>query len=81
MGTLLTDPRASELDALTPLTPALPPNHTDVAVIGGGIVGLLTAYRLVQAGPEVAVLDPAPASSAPSAAPPTPWQAATHPSP
>ena len=40
-------------------TPAAPPEHADVAIIGAGIVGLATALRLLQARPglRVAVLE------------------------
>jgi glycine oxidase len=36
----------------------------DVAVVGAGVIGLSTAWRLAQAGASVAVVDPAPGSGA-----------------
>ena len=42
---------------------ALPP-ATDVVVIGGGVIGLSSAWRLLQVGLSVVVVDPAPASGA-----------------
>lgn len=44
------------------------PESTDVLIIGAGIIGLTTAFRLVQAGRTVTLLDPAPASQATRAA-------------
>ncbi|CAM5357909.1 FAD-dependent oxidoreductase [Frigidibacter albus] len=35
------------------------PVHTEIAVIGAGVVGLAIALRLAQAGHEVVILDPA----------------------
>lgn len=40
--------------AFPPLTPGV---HVDVAVLGGGIVGITTAWRLKQAGYNVAVIE------------------------
>ncbi|MFW0110357.1 glycine oxidase ThiO [Rothia sp. P13129] len=45
-----------------------PPSTVDIAVIGAGIIGLSTAYRLQKIGYSVAVLDPQPASEATRAA-------------
>lgn len=41
---------------------------TDVAIVGGGIIGLATGWRLHRAGLSVAVIDPAPAVAATRAA-------------
>jgi glycine oxidase len=44
-------------------------NHNvDVAVVGGGVIGLATAWRLAQRGVTVTVIDPAPAHGATHAA-------------
>jgi glycine oxidase len=40
----------------------------DVAIVGGGIIGLATGWRLHQAGRSVAVIDPSPADAATRAA-------------
>jgi glycine oxidase len=40
----------------------------DVVVVGGGLIGLASAWRLVQRGLRVAVVDPAPAAAASHAA-------------
>jgi len=40
----------------------------DTAIVGGGIIGLATAWRLSQRGQRVAVIDPAPAQAASRAA-------------
>ncbi|MFG2174575.1 glycine oxidase ThiO [Streptomyces niveus] len=39
-------------------------SHTDVLVVGGGIIGLVTAWRAAQRGLGVAVLDPEPGGGA-----------------
>jgi glycine oxidase len=38
--------------------------RADVAVVGGGVIGLASAWRLAQAGAAVVVVDPAPGSGA-----------------
>ncbi len=43
---------------------SLAPSSTEVAVIGGGIIGLSAAWRLLQRGHSVVVIDPTPASGA-----------------
>ncbi|MDQ3152005.1 MAG: FAD-dependent oxidoreductase, partial [Actinomycetota bacterium] len=40
------------------------PKHSDVAVVGGGVIGLACAWRISAAGHAVTVHDPAPASGA-----------------
>ncbi|MEU6395157.1 glycine oxidase ThiO [Streptomyces sp. NPDC046939] len=40
------------------------PQSTDVLVVGGGIIGLVTAWRTAQRGLTVAVVDPAPGGGA-----------------
>lgn len=40
------------------------PKHSDVAVVGGGVIGLACAWRLAAAGHAATVHDPAPASGA-----------------
>jgi glycine oxidase len=40
------------------------PRHVDVAVVGAGVIGLASAWRLAQQGLSVAVFDPAPGSGA-----------------
>ncbi|MFI7386866.1 glycine oxidase ThiO [Streptomyces sp. NPDC049813] len=40
------------------------PEATDVLVVGGGIIGLVTAWRAAQRGMSVAVVDPAPGGGA-----------------
>ncbi len=42
--------------------------HSDVVVVGAGIIGLTSAFRLVQAGHSVTLIDPQPASGATFAA-------------
>lgn len=44
------------------------PSYPDVIIVGGGIVGLSAAWRLLQDGAEVVVLDPAPGTGASHAA-------------
>lgn len=44
------------------------PTSADVLIIGAGIIGLTTAYRLIKSGRTVTLLDPAPASEATRAA-------------
>jgi glycine oxidase len=51
-----------------PVTAGLTPDHHEVAVIGGGVIGLAIAWRVAQAGKSVVVIDPAPASAASYAA-------------
>ncbi|MGN6474150.1 MAG: glycine oxidase ThiO [Mycobacteriales bacterium] len=46
----------------------MPGNHRDVVVVGAGVIGLATAWRLAQRGLDVAIVDPAPASAASHAA-------------
>ncbi|MFE2044992.1 glycine oxidase ThiO [Streptomyces sp. NPDC059477] len=41
-----------------------PPGHADVLVVGGGVIGLVTAWRAAQRGLAVAVVDPAPGGGA-----------------
>ncbi|GAA2287460.1 glycine oxidase ThiO [Streptomyces kunmingensis] len=41
-----------------------PPEATDVLVVGGGIIGLVTAWRAAQRGLSVAVVDPEPGGGA-----------------
>ena len=36
----------------------------DVVVVGGGVIGLVSAWRLAQRGASVVVVDPAPGSGA-----------------
>ncbi len=50
-----------------PARPPVPPKP-DVIIVGGGIIGLSTAWRLHQEGAEVVVLDPAPGTGATHAA-------------
>jgi len=38
-------------------TSSKPPAHSDVVVIGGGIIGVFTAYYLAQRGLSVAVVE------------------------
>jgi glycine oxidase len=40
------------------------PRRVDVAVVGGGVIGLASAWRLARAGAAVAVVDPSPGSGA-----------------
>jgi glycine oxidase len=40
------------------------PERVDVAVVGGGVIGWASAWRLAQSGASVAVVDPAPGSGA-----------------
>jgi glycine oxidase len=42
--------------------------NVDVAIVGGGVIGLATAWRLAQRGQHVCVVDPAPAEAASRAA-------------
>jgi glycine oxidase len=42
--------------------------HDDVVVVGGGLIGLATAWRLAQSGRGITVVDPAPVSGASHAA-------------
>ena len=42
--------------------------HTDLAVVGGGVIGLAVAWRAARAGLAVCVIDPAPGSGATRAA-------------
>lgn len=44
------------------------PHHTDVAVIGGGIIGLSIAWEVQRTGRTVTVIDPAPGAGATHAA-------------
>ncbi|WP_420620776.1 glycine oxidase ThiO [Candidatus Poriferisocius sp.] len=44
------------------------PSKPDVIIVGGGIIGLSTAWQLLQDGAEVVVLDPAPGTGASHAA-------------
>ena len=44
------------------------PPYPDVIIVGGGIIGLSAAWRLLQDGAEVVVLDPAPGTGASHAA-------------
>ncbi|MET9499596.1 glycine oxidase ThiO [Streptomyces sp. NPDC006552] len=44
--------------------PRTPSEATDVLVVGGGIIGLVTAWRSAQRGLSVAVVDPAPGGGA-----------------
>jgi glycine oxidase len=44
------------------------PEEYDVAIVGGGVIGLAIAWRIARAGRSVAVVDPAPASAASHAA-------------
>ena len=47
-------------ESVDPMASGAPvPGETDVAVIGGGVIGLCTAYELVQRGREVVVIDKA----------------------
>src|SRR5690349_4250614 len=43
-------------------------HHFDMLVVGGGVIGLSTAWRAARRGLKVAVADPAPASGASHAA-------------
>lgn len=43
---------------------AYPPHTSDVLVVGGGIIGLVTAWRAAQRGLRTAVADPAPGGGA-----------------
>src|SRR5579863_1575172 len=43
--------------ATTARSGALPPQHYDVAVVGGGITGCATAYHLAAAGARVVVFE------------------------
>ncbi|MBO1333385.1 glycine oxidase ThiO [Streptomyces sp. VRA16 Mangrove soil] len=45
-------------------TPSDPPSSTDAIVVGGGIIGLVTAWRAAQRGLSVAVVDPDPGGGA-----------------
>jgi glycine oxidase len=45
------------------VTPAIP-TRVDVAVVGGGVIGLASAWRLAQRGASVAVVDPDPGGGA-----------------
>jgi len=45
-----------------------PPVKPDVIVVGGGIIGLSAAWRLIEDGAEVVVVDPAPGTGATHAA-------------
>ncbi|SHL97485.1 MULTISPECIES: glycine oxidase ThiO [Streptomyces] len=47
-----------------PLHPSATPPHPDVLVVGGGIIGLVTAWRAACRGLRVAVADPAPGGGA-----------------
>ncbi|WEB43049.1 glycine oxidase ThiO [Streptomyces yunnanensis] len=47
-----------------PLHPSATPPHPDVLVVGGGIIGLVTAWRAAGRGLRVAVADPAPGGGA-----------------
>lgn len=46
--------KTAAVPAFSPLSEAL---HTDVAVIGGGIAGILTAFELTRRGVRCAVLE------------------------
>ncbi|MZD08733.1 glycine oxidase ThiO [Streptomyces sp. SID5785] len=47
-----------------PRTPPVSGSTTDVLVVGGGIIGLVTAWRAAQRGLSVAVVDPEPGGGA-----------------
>src|SRR3954463_15755232 len=47
-----------------PSTQQEPPTVSDVLVIGGGIIGLVTAWRAAQRGFATAVVDPGPGGGA-----------------
>ncbi|MFW0180534.1 glycine oxidase ThiO [Rothia sp. P5766] len=47
---------------------ATPPEQADIVLIGGGVIGLSTAWHLLQAGRQPIVLDPHPGSGASFAA-------------
>lgn len=53
----------------SPQTPSLtPPERADIVIIGGGVIGLSTAWHLAQAGRKPIILDPHPGSCASYAA-------------
>lgn len=70
MGATLYNPTQPEstIHTVALATNVIPPNKADVVIIGAGIIGLTTAYRLIQSGREVTLLDPYPASEATRAA-------------
>jgi glycine oxidase len=45
------------------MTPVVP-SRADVAIVGGGVIGLASAWRLAQRGASVVVVDPSPGSGA-----------------
>ena len=69
MGATLFNPADADsgVHQSTP-APNTPPAHTDILIVGAGIIGLTTAYRLQRTGRTVTLLDPAPASEATRAA-------------
>ncbi|UQA95974.1 glycine oxidase ThiO [Streptomyces halobius] len=50
--------------ATAPTPSSAPPGHPDVLVIGGGVIGLVTAWRAAGRGLAVTVADPAPGGGA-----------------
>ncbi|MYR46724.1 glycine oxidase ThiO [Streptomyces sp. SID5910] len=46
------------------ITPSVPPRTQDVLVVGGGIIGLVTAWRSAQRGLATALVDPEPGGGA-----------------
>lgn len=50
--------------SVTPQSPQQPPPHPDVLVIGGGLMGLVTAWRAARRGLRTALADPEPGGGA-----------------
>ncbi|WP_077797701.1 glycine oxidase ThiO [Streptomyces sp. JHA26] len=48
----------------SPIAPSVPPRAFDVLVVGGGIIGLVTAWRSAQRGLATALVDPEPGGGA-----------------
>lgn len=72
MGSTLFDPAMDESavhrEQGAEFSKADVPTAADVLIIGAGIIGLTSAYRLIKSGRKVTLLDPAPASEATRAA-------------
>ncbi|MEV0369451.1 glycine oxidase ThiO [Streptomyces sp. NPDC050636] len=57
-------PATPPISATSSTSSTAPPRHPDVLVIGGGIIGLVTAWRAAGRGLTAAVVDPAPGGGA-----------------